>query len=1142
MEITVNSFVKSVLLIIGLSLFVLSSMILSSLEVAYAQGAATVTFSLKGKQKPAKDLIDGKGRKISFEELVNRVNAGQDLSALNPEPNRFWQNKNYPAVEIAAGIPAEGSVVEFLRSEARFPDTGTEMARVRDAKTKVEYLFSTSRYAQSTLIRAALMRKLGYYLPSPKYYKKLIVKFSSPELKNSYIKNLESETSLDLEDRKWIKSVPGDESSIEFISASLEPVQTQYFNFHFGYGLDPTHEEAQGYIQLYSDYRAYRAQIIPVALVDIPESINRYSPKFGMRLVGSVQINHMSAAAYASSTIEDARWILKRIASLSEKDIDEVVAAAQYPQSLAELVRAKLVYRIYNALELFDLKSEFRLKLPDLQMSSADGFVKKGKVTQEYYPGYPQRFAHGDRPSPFNDEDLYRFLRIRGLNTALNTAITELNKHLQFKDVQDLVAKYQNDVIKDFIKHIKTKPGQPYVRGVDSFSGVISGLNVSANRQVTTGTYFGSTAPIQLVDNISASASIGTFTGFTGLDYVPILATDIRYLRDYTHVRPLQIPIDIKNEGSLKEATSYPWSNLFVPRFMNQLGTAVSLNEDQKNGLDEVLKDLRDGEVLTVTDSIITGAYGQASSGLDALMGIQPLSILNSIQVGTDLSRVMMSQVTFLRTSTGVQIFVRKSNRNMFGVQFDYNYFINLLKIRQQHVAEKTNTDAFVINYDPNITSELDPTSTAPMAVEHFETRRKLQLVLKDLFARNKTSKLYHHFSHNKFDLDHKLKTNETRAKFLFNSMTNMQESHLMKAKWPANPEFPEIKPEDSELVLYSYKKGEYKGIDYLNFGLSIIDSLLGQVVKKVQINLADQNSNATQVPFGKAYWRMINTEGDLSPVVQQQPNITIVQNIWSGWSIKNKDLLLLADEINKKYAGLSTRLINPEDFSQTKSLDFYRISVSLSLLPGAQDKIRGLMLQEEKTFDKIGKAKFLSRLFQKISEARGRKRPQDKGLYTDLLSMIGEGDFQKGYKVYDSECQKQKMQNEAFNYPTTHWLYGQNYSCLTPWLTELIDLSRQYPKNKKEQIQWTTEVVFVLEKFIPIKNLLEYVGEKNYLLVPNIFGFREGDEDGDIEYISNTLGVPEEEFPYANGLFSLFSRETGIVPTEVEKTNGSFR
>jgi hypothetical protein len=1127
-----NSYLKCFLLILSLAF----------LETSIAQQSATVNFILKGGQRPAKDLLNESGKKFEFSELLKKSQNYEDLSDLNPEPNRFWQNKSYPANDGYSKLPPEGSVVEFMYSEGRFADTGTEFTRVRDQKTKVEYLFSISRYAQSTMIRAALLRKLGYYLPSPKYYKKLKVKFSSPQVMTNYLDSMERDLSLDLLEKKWYSLVPGEVATIELISSTLEPIQADYFNFHFGYGLDPTNDEARGYIDLYSDHRAYRAQIIPVALIDIPESVNRYSPKFGMSFVGSVQINHMSAGAYSSSSVDDAKWILKRIAQLTEKDIDEIVSGDFYPSELTPLVRAKLVHRIYNALELFGLKELFRLNLPDLKYSSEKGLVVNGKVMRELTPGYPQRFAHGDRPSPFTDEDLLRFLKIKGLNTALNTAITELNKKLQLRDVADLVQNYQEDVIKDFIKHIRTKPGQPYVRGIDSFTGITSGFNVTANRQVTTGTYFGSSAPIQLVDNIGVSASIGTFTGFTGLEYTPVLATDIRYLRDYTHVRPLQIPVDLKQEGSLKEASDYPWSRLFVPKFMNQLGELVQVSTAEKNGLDEALKELRDGEVITVTDSIVTGAYAQASAGLDALMGVQPLSIVNSVQLGADLSKVVLSQLSFLRTANGIQVFVRKTNKNMFGVQLDFNYFINLLRIRQQSIAESTHTDAFIIDYEPTTSSQLDPSSDTPLVQKHFETRRKLQLTLADLFLRAKATKLYTHFKYNQFDLDHKLKTKERRSQFLFNKMTQMKESHTFKALWPKNPEFPDEDPKDSELILFSYKKGEYKGIDYLNFGLSIIDGLLGQKFKKTQINLADNSGNSSQVPFGEAYWRIVNTEGDLSKAITQQPNITIIQNIWSGWKIKNKDLVSLLNEVNQKYIGLGVRLIPPEDFAQAKSLDFYRISVSLSLLPGAQDKIKALLLQEGRPTTKIEKAKFLSRLFQKISEARGKKRPQDQGLYKDLLTLIGDGDFKKGYQVYDNECEKRRIENEAFNYPTSAWLYGQNYSCLTSWMTELIDLSRNYPQDKKAQIRWMTDVVYVLEKFIPIKALLSYIEEKNYLLVPNVFGFRDGDEDGDIEYISNALGTPEEEFPYANGLFNQFSRETGIVPTEVERTNGSFR
>jgi hypothetical protein len=49
----------------------------------------------------------------------------------------------------------------------------------------------------------------------------------------------------------------------------------------------------------------------------------------------------------------------------------------------------------------------------DLNYTSPDGLVVNGRVMKEKVEGYPQRFSHGDRESPFKDDDWWRYAGIR---------------------------------------------------------------------------------------------------------------------------------------------------------------------------------------------------------------------------------------------------------------------------------------------------------------------------------------------------------------------------------------------------------------------------------------------------------------------------------------------------------------------------------------------------------------------------------------------------------------------------------------------------------------------------------------------------------------------------------------------------------
>lgn len=120
--------------------------------------------------------------------------------------------------------------------------------------------------------------------------------------------------------------------------------------------------------------------------------------------------------------------------------------------------------------------------------------------------------------------------------------------------------------------------------------------------------------------------------------------------------------------------------------------------------------------------------------------------------------------------------------------------------------------------------------------------------------------------------------------------------------------------------------------------------------------------------------------------------------------------------------------------------------------------------------------------------------------------------------------------------------LRGNEYGCLSGWMRRLLNKINSYPADKQRQTDWLTETLFLLEKEVPISNILKKIGPEGYIAFVRINGFRPGDEDGDLEFFSNTLGDPRLEHPEANGLINLYNRKTRILPLELERTNGSFQ
>jgi len=1083
-----------------------------SLIISSQGFAESVSLPLKTVKKPASDLISS-GTLLDAGEAASLASRGQDLSLLDPQENKMWQNRKYPVID--ATLPQEKAVV-YQSTEAQLPFTF--MARVQSAANpQLFYRLSLSRMTHTTLMRAALLKKLGYFVPTPQYSKSLRVFFQNETEKSDFLKIAQETMISDFESRSWISENNPQNHSLVFSDAVLEPATSDYFDIQWGYAPDPNDPAQVSVVQRFSRYRAYRALIVPFALVDLPESVNRFSPKFGSVLSSHVVLTHPAAESFSACTYEDARWLLRRLNEFSEQDFREIVQAGAFPEELQPLIYAKLLHRANNAMELFALSKPW--KLPDLKINSPSGLVKNGKVTRELVPGYPQRFAHGDRESPFKDGDFERYLGIRGRTAAIATALSYLNQKLDFLSVGDLANTRRLDIQKKVIEHITDHPDQPLYQSVETWGGPVGGFNLAATRNVSTGTYYGSSAAIQLVDNVSVAARLGYFMALDGVPKItPIGGANIMIQRDYTHVRPLL---------SITEGTKVSWKDLILPKFMRTLAQVLKQQKtaDGKYSVDAFLSDLREGEVFTITDSVTLAGYAQISSSIDVLLGITPLNFMNTVSAGVDGSRVILRQTSFLRTAQGLQVFVREQNNKIFGLTLDVNYFLNILNIRASTNLMDLHTDTFVIDYNPALSENMEEGAGEAGFVKDFtETRENLRPALMSLFRGNDTEILYSRFKYKKFEITHKLKTKELRSKFLALRVNSFKEDHLLKILYPRNPEAPELDPKDEEVVLFSNKRGKLVGRDLLGFATDWIQAILDYKFRGNHADLAiSDDPNPANTPFGKAYWRIVNAEADLSPHGEQYPSVALLQHVWGGWHLESQKFLKLLQEIQadfKKTPLANYRLIEPEAFANTKAINFYRITAQLSVLPGGLDKIRDLLTQPQ-------------------------SRSRDKDLFADLLRILGDGDKSDGLKVYNQECKRtaprHDWRREPAATPETRW-NGNRYECLSEWTKTLMRLGNDYPSDKAGQIQWVTKVLEILDEKLPLPKLLKFLEEENYIFVVRINGFREGDEDGDLEYFSNSLGNPRSDIEYANGLISMYANKTRISPIELDRSQAGFR
>lgn len=1138
-----------------------------------------VRIPLKTFTKPASNLVASGGKKLSFADLARMNDSGSDLSKLQPIEDKYWQNKKYSAVDLAvhAEMPQAETGVTLDSYLGANRELGFYTIIVKPSSGKSErYGLTLGLQVHASLLKSALLRKLGYYQQSPKHYDKLKLSFSSKEEKELFVRRAFCEEGPDAvaidclsiapfkteEDKREFLSHAG-EKSLYVHGAYLEKMDSEVPSLFDG--LTPASVDS---IPYFSSDRQFRALLVPFVIGDVQESLGRVSPESVLVRDGWAYINFAFSDYFSQTSGDDVKWMLRRVGQLSDQDWNEIIAAAEFPKSLNQIAKAAIMSRAQNMMNWFfdasESKSMMQARIPDFKYTSADGLVVDGRITQEYIPGEPHRFTHGERQSPFEKGDFLRYMLLKSQSSALGLAISKLSEKLKL-DRQEITSSKLNG--------FRTN-SQGKVLPVGYANGRQYGINFGASRIVTTGTFYGSQAAVQLVDNVRMSAGVGLFRAIEDISGIStILGGNVSYNRDFTHVIPLQ---------TMKETKEIDWKDLYVPSRLDKIASPL---KDGK--LSEFFANFKNGEVFTITESIGGGAAVGYDYGVDALIGFVGQTT-PSLGLSGGANAVILRQTQITKTDTGFQIFIRNQNTKAFQITFDVNYFINLLKVKHETTKTDLHTDAYILNANTDFIAQVDAAIAEvkkealdrkedPVAAveayftenEELATRYKSQKAFADkmsgairaLIFQSSTDQLAKNFRKQVFEIDHDINTKELKTKFLWWRKSKLKEEHLLKIFKPEVTAVTSGLVENKPIEVVTYRKGKMSGRDLLGFGLNVLDYGVSKLAPKYALSLSQESQNPSQMPFGRAQWHVVRTDTELTKREGSLPTVAVIQNVWGGWSLKKKDLDVILQKLRDKFSGpefagtdFQTKELIPDTrFNQVKKIDFFRITENLSLLPSAIEKIKQMLITPDATGVKLDKAQFLTRLFKKVNEDGTSKsaRAEDKAIFKNLMTVIGGGDEAKGTAFYMEQCRARAEERQTNNtrgggqvVVTTAWLKGSKYECLESWVDDIITLAREYvSSNAREQNRIMTELIYVLEENIPLPVLLKVLGKENYLYFVEITGFRKGDENADEAFsVSNVLGEPAKKHPYSNGLISIFADKTKIIPIELDRSQGSFQ
>ncbi|MGE3758817.1 MAG: hypothetical protein AB7H97_13740, partial [Pseudobdellovibrionaceae bacterium] len=696
------------------------------------------------------------------------------------------------------------------------------------------------------------------------------------------------------------------------------------------------------------------------------------------------------------------------------------------------------------------------------------------------------------------------------------------------QDVTDLAIQRQQENIKKFFEHVIKNPGKPYHQGIGTWGGPIGSLNINASRNLVSGTYYGSeTGQVQLVDQVSVGATAGYFLGVDGIkNILPSISGNVQAIRSYTHVRPVL---------SISAADKESWKKLWVPGFMKQvsgiLGTeGVVYNspeeiEKLKEAHKKFLGELAEGEIFSITDTLAAGVQGTLTIPVTALMGVD-IVFSNSFSLGVNTKAIMFRRVTFSRDQGQIKVYISSVKTGSIGASLDANFFMNIATLsrdfkkgqavtRAYHMPEKYETDDELKNQVRAIQAVLMREDTSPVE-DNFQP----------------------------FILDHDMKSDVTKGKFLFWRWTWYEEKHRVKIQPPIPPD-QNLDPREHERTLVSHRYLRRAGRNYYSFLSDVIDGVIGySKLEWVKPGVLTTNSGddpaASFLGSSKTY--SITTEDEVTPGKDSAP-VTISKTAWMGWVLSKERVLAVLDQIENRLNTLPVRgeitsstvstkgdasktlrgntfIIDRNVFNDMRQLQFYEISSSW-----------------------IVRSEGLNKLVKFIMGNKGAKPGFNfggKDAYTesDMIVITGLVNLMGGKEVFEKACLVQKLNKNPGTFPD-NLAFGKTYDCLLKWQSQVLTFRRKYEKLDGEgRVEWLNELVKVLEENIPLKNLMDYLGAENFFFQVRVSGFRTGDESIDDKtfreesYVSSTIGTIGKGGSV--GVFADFADQTKISQQEI--------
>ena len=647
----------------------------------------------------------------------------------------------------------------------------------------------------------------------------------------------------------------------------------------------------------------------------------------------------------------------------------------------------------------------------------------------------------------------------------------------------------------DYTKQHGSQDG--FQREVAAWAVTWGNFVIQMNREITTGSFYGSKAGVQLVDTVVIGVGANAIGGVFGKAVLAPLVGSVAVTKThvFTHVRPIKSIDDIKYFDR--------FAAMYQPRVFNHIrdlvGAANVAGTDSPG--DAIVTDFltkftdtfQDGEVLTIT------------KGLSGRVGVQHTFNAASI-FGPMISRYVpgiftpavsheedsIHQVSFNRSAGTIQIFDAKMKPKTTNAGLTLGVLPSFMKtlfsvasVGYEKKGGSIETDALAIDLSSALPDPVDGLAGAKVVKteaqkqKDVDSRWNLLRNLRIAFTHADADELKKENPFVKFH--HLLQGHATTAAFLglFRS-GRYKDGHLVTFTFPQNENHPKSEAERT-LTLFSQKIIHLNGRDPYGFVGNVANSIFG--VSFIGPKGASPDPSATF--FGQSHLQSVQVDADLTEresvnnaVAETQSadflRVGYFNEAYRG-TIKSGDgFRRILKHLSDQYAAISgTPIYTEADFENVKNIQNYDIRSRIVFFPAAMQKFEHVFSPDTSSSER---REFLASVARDPIPAG----EEDRFNWLDQADNLA------------SRMHKTKA--------------GQ-------FIANLFDLFQRKATSYSErdrihQVQWMTQVLEVLHQKADLGKLLLAVGPKNHTAIVLVNGKRSGAEDGTSGIVLNPSGT----------------------------------